>query len=153
MIDTRRAHQMTKMAMFEREQSDSIRIVQNHNKKGYIGFWTMIYSVSSVLVYLLYTFIGMAIMIAFFENGVPSIAWIVFAVVFTSGFVFHTYFCVKNGRKRAAERYDKSHEKNEYIMQQYKILDELYKNSAPATKKVEVVDDSGADEASRKIYE
>ena len=137
MIDTRRAHQMTKMAMFEREESDNIRIVKNHSRKGYLALWTMIYSVAAVLVYLLYTFIGIAIMIAVHEKGVPSIAWIVFAVVFTSGFVFHTYYLVKSGRKKAAKRYDASNEKNEHILEQYKVLDDLYKTS----------------ETSRKIYE
>ena len=137
MIDTRRAHQMTKMAMFEREESDNIRIVKNHTRKGYIFFWTMIYSVASILVYLLYILIGISIMIAIFENRVPSIAWIIFAVVFTSGFVFHTYYLVKAGRKKAAKRYDESDKKNEFMTEQYRILDDLYKTS----------------ESSRKIYE
>ena len=137
MIDTRRAHQMTKMAMFEREESDSIRIVKNHNRKEYVGFWTVIYSVGSVLSCLLYTFIGIAIMMAIFRNGVPSIAWIIFAVVFTSGFVFHTYYFVRNGRKKAKKRYDESNKKSEDIVEQYKKLDDLYK----------------ASETSRKIYE
>ena len=126
MIDTRRAHQMTKMAMFEEKESESIRAASNHSKKDYVGFWTVIYAVSAVMFYLLYCVVGISLMIAVHTRGVPTIAWIVFAVLATSGFVFHTYFYVKSGKKKASDRYDEGKKKSDYMTEQYSVLDDMY---------------------------
>ena len=130
MIDTRRAHHMTKMAMFEKKEEDKIRIADNYSKKNYISLWTVIYAVAAVLFYLMYCIVGVLIVIAVHTGSIPTITWILFGVVATSGFVFHTYFYIKSGRKKAEERYDDSKSKCDYIMQQYRELDSIYDESS-----------------------
>lgn len=130
MIDTRRAHHMTKMAMFEKKEEDKIRIADNYSKKNYVSLWTVIYAVAAVLFYLMYCIVGVLIVVAVHTGSVPAITWILFIVVATSGFVFHTYFYIKNGRKKAKERYDDSKSKRDFIMQQYKELDSIYEESS-----------------------
>lgn len=130
MIDTRRAHQMTKMAMFEKREEDKIRIADNYSRKNYVSLWTVIYGVAAVLFYIMYCIVGVSIMIAVYTSGVPASAWIVFAVVATSGFVFHTYFYVKSGKKKAIERYDDSKAKCDYMTKQYKVLDNIYNENS-----------------------
>ena len=127
MIDTRRAHQMTKMAMFEKREEDKIRIADNYSKKNYVSLWTVIYVVAAVLFYMMYCVVGISAMIAIYTRSVPTGAWIVFGVVATSGFVFHTYFYIKSGKKKAMERYDDSKTKCDYMTEQYKVLDNIYK--------------------------
>lgn len=127
MIDTRRAHQMTKMAMFEKREEDKIRIADNYSKKNYVSLWTVIYVVAAVLFYIMYCVVGISAMIAIYTRSVPTGAWIVFGVVATSGFVFHTYFYIKSGKKKAMERYDDSKTKRDYMTEQYKVLDNIYK--------------------------
>ncbi|HAQ52678.1 MAG TPA: hypothetical protein DCR12_07945 [Lachnospiraceae bacterium] len=127
MIDTRRAHQMTKMAMFEKREEDKIRIADNYSKKNYVSLWTVIYVVAAVLFYIMYCIVGISAMIAIYTRSVPTGAWIVFGVVATSGFVFHTYFYIKSGKKKAMERYDDSKTKRDYMTEQYKVLDNIYK--------------------------
>lgn len=130
MIDTRRAHQMTKMAMFEKKEEDKIRIADNYSRKNYISLWTVIYAVAAVLFYMIYCIVGVSVMIAVHTSGVPTSAWIIFGVVATSGFVFHTYFYIKSGKKKAEERYDDSKEKSDYMTKQYKVLDDIYNENS-----------------------
>ncbi|MCR4611556.1 MAG: hypothetical protein K5644_06630 [Lachnospiraceae bacterium] len=126
MIDTRRTRQMTKMAIYESHHSEDYKTTVRHDKKEYVGLWSIIYTIAAVLLGLLYIFAAWYIIITLNPDGIGTIWWILFGVVSIVGFVCHIYFYVKISRKKAEARYDKSKQQSDYIEEQYKILEEMY---------------------------
>ena len=126
MIDTRRTRQMTKMAVFEKREAGDYERIARHDKKNFVGLWTAAYAILSCLVGAFYVAVAWFVILALNPEGASVLTWILFGVIATVGFVMHTYFYVRFGRRRVTARYDESRKKSDYIEEQYKILEEMY---------------------------
>ena len=126
MIDTRRTRQMTKMAIFEKEKSDDYETTARHDRRAYIATWTAVYVIGAVIVGLLYVLAALYIILSFNSEGVGAVAWILFGVAAVIGFVSHTFFYVRQARRRVMARYDDNKKKSDYIEEQYKVLEAMY---------------------------
>ena len=130
MIDVNRTRQMTKMAIFEKNERDDYKIVARHEKKSYVGLFAVVNTMLSVIIGLLYIVAALCIILILSPNGISTFSWIIFSVVAAVGFVCHIYFYSRYARKRIEKIYDESKKKNDYLEEQYRILDKMYEEES-----------------------
>ena len=126
MIDTRRTRQMTRMALYEQRETEDYRLVARHDKKSYVRLWTFVCAVLSIIVSLFYIVGMLCLIFALHPEGISTIVWILFGVISVIALICHVYLYVKYGKIRDDKRYDRCKQKNDYMEDQYKILDEMY---------------------------
>ncbi len=130
MIDVERTRQMTKMAIFEKNERDDYKTVARHDKKSYVGMFSVVGTILSVILGLLYIVVALCVVFVLNPEGISTFSWIIFSVVAAVGFVFHIYFYSRYAKRRVGQLYDESKKKNDYLEEQYRVLDKMYEEES-----------------------
>ena len=122
---------MTKMAIYEKRIAEEnitedYESIAGHDRAAYVGIWTAVYAILSVVIGLFYVMVGLYIILVLNPSGVSTLTWILFGVGSVILLVCHIYFYVRYGRRRVQDRYDRNKAKSDYLEEQYKILNAMY---------------------------
>ena len=126
MLNEERVKQMTKIALFEKEEGTSILPMIHYSKKDYLALRMIASFIAGTVFYwLLYIGLALAVLMLIMPN-LNTIRTILGIVVGIVGYITYMYFYLRLMYRKAGKRYDAGRQKQEQLAKEYRILEQMY---------------------------
>lgn len=125
MLNTKRVHQMSKIALYEKKEAKAL-LVNKKSEKDYVAFWTIACALGGSLAYFTIAFVVIVCLATVIDVKIPIIAIIFIIIGLLLGYVFHMFFYLRIARAKARNDYRDGLKKQEELTKQYQVLDEMY---------------------------